>query len=95
MHDKSSCLGAGRPPIGMTGIRSQGQLLSVGDVSEHTVQDHLKSIFAKTAARNRRILLAAPWALDRSRDPAKRGLAPASRDERHIGGGRGPWRVAS
>ena len=27
-------------------------------VSEHTVQDHLKSIFAKTAARNRRTLLA-------------------------------------
>lgn len=27
-------------------------------VSEHTVQDHLKSIFAKTATRNRRILLA-------------------------------------
>ena len=27
-------------------------------VSEHTVQDHLKSIFAKTTARNRRILLA-------------------------------------
>jgi DNA-binding CsgD family transcriptional regulator len=27
-------------------------------VSEHTVQDRLKSIFAKTAARNRRILLA-------------------------------------
>jgi DNA-binding CsgD family transcriptional regulator len=27
-------------------------------VSEHTVQDHLKSIFAKTATRNRRTLLA-------------------------------------
>ena len=27
-------------------------------VSEHTVQDHLKSIFAKTATRNRRALLA-------------------------------------
>ena len=27
-------------------------------VSEHTVQDHLKSIFAKTATRNRRVLLA-------------------------------------
>jgi DNA-binding CsgD family transcriptional regulator len=27
-------------------------------LSEHTVQDHLKSIFAKTAANNRRILLA-------------------------------------
>jgi DNA-binding CsgD family transcriptional regulator len=27
-------------------------------VSEHTVQDHLKSIFAKTSARNRRTLLA-------------------------------------
>jgi DNA-binding CsgD family transcriptional regulator len=27
-------------------------------VSEHTIQDHLKSIFAKTAARNRRTLLA-------------------------------------
>lgn len=27
-------------------------------LSEHTVQDHLKSIFAKTAARNRRTLLA-------------------------------------
>jgi DNA-binding CsgD family transcriptional regulator len=26
-------------------------------LSEHTVQDHLKSIFAKTAAHNRRILL--------------------------------------
>jgi DNA-binding CsgD family transcriptional regulator len=26
-------------------------------LSEHTVQDHLKSIFAKTAAPNRRILL--------------------------------------
>jgi DNA-binding NarL/FixJ family response regulator len=27
-------------------------------VSENTVQDHLKSIFTKTAIRNRRILLA-------------------------------------
>jgi len=27
-------------------------------VSQHTVQDHLKSIFAKTATRNRRTLLA-------------------------------------
>ncbi len=27
-------------------------------LSEHTVQDHLKSIFAKTATRNRRTLLA-------------------------------------
>jgi DNA-binding CsgD family transcriptional regulator len=27
-------------------------------VSEHTVQDHLKSIFSKTATRNRRTLLA-------------------------------------
>lgn len=27
-------------------------------LSEHTVQDHLKSIFAKTSARNRRTLLA-------------------------------------
>jgi DNA-binding CsgD family transcriptional regulator len=27
-------------------------------LSEHTVQDHLKSIFAKTATRNRRALLA-------------------------------------
>lgn len=26
-------------------------------VSEHTVQDHLKSIFAKTSAHNRRTLL--------------------------------------
>jgi DNA-binding CsgD family transcriptional regulator len=27
-------------------------------LSEHTVQDHLKSVFAKTAAHNRRTLLA-------------------------------------
>jgi DNA-binding CsgD family transcriptional regulator len=27
-------------------------------ISENTVQDHLKSIFAKTDARNRRVLLA-------------------------------------
>jgi DNA-binding CsgD family transcriptional regulator len=27
-------------------------------VSEHTIQDHLKSIFDKTAVRNRRTLLA-------------------------------------
>jgi DNA-binding CsgD family transcriptional regulator len=27
-------------------------------LSQHTVQDHLKSIFAKTATRNRRTLLA-------------------------------------
>jgi DNA-binding CsgD family transcriptional regulator len=27
-------------------------------VSEHTVQDHFKSIFTKTATRNRRALLA-------------------------------------
>jgi DNA-binding CsgD family transcriptional regulator len=27
-------------------------------LSEHTVQDHLKSIFAKTATRTRRALLA-------------------------------------
>jgi DNA-binding CsgD family transcriptional regulator len=27
-------------------------------VSEHTVQDHLKSIFAKTATRTRRALIA-------------------------------------
>ncbi|MBT2469924.1 two-component response regulator [Streptomyces sp. ISL-66] len=27
-------------------------------VSEHTVQDHLKSVFAKTATNNRRMLLA-------------------------------------
>lgn len=27
-------------------------------VSEHTGQDHLKSVFAKTATKNRRMLLA-------------------------------------
>ncbi|MBV9168889.1 MAG: hypothetical protein JOZ81_02245 [Chloroflexi bacterium] len=27
-------------------------------ISENTVQDHLKSIFARTGARNRRVLMA-------------------------------------
>ena len=48
---------ADRPPI-PSGRTDTHRIAEQMFVSEHTVQDHLKSIFAKTATRNRRTLLA-------------------------------------